>query len=169
MIQILPDLPGLLLCNFLLCCSLLLSLILTIAAIDDLKYRYIPPRYFYPFWIIVFIPYLYISNYMIAMGLWWLVVSNIILIIYAYYLGKKHIIGGSDARVLIAMFLLWPFVFPALLVVLIAIIYKKLFFKFDEEIREDSKKRGVPAVVFLALGFYPMVIIGGMIYYYLLI
>lgn len=138
-------------------CNLLLIVILTVAAYDDVKYRYINPKYFWIYWVVVIIPYIYLSYNMILLGYLVIVIANINVIIYTYYMGLRKIIGGSDARSIIAICLLWPCGFPCLFVVILAVIIKKIWFKFDSKMRDDSIIRGIPAIFFLDLGFAIMV------------
>ena len=136
-----------------LICLIVLFCTIIIGGYFDIKTRYIHPVYFHPFWILAFLPGIYIMVVLILNGWVMLVAANIVMICWVYIIGLQGVIGGSDARVLMCVGWIIPVLFPMLFVFLFSYAGVKVFYYISPKLRIRKDTRGIPMVAFMAFGF----------------
>lgn len=134
-------------------CLIVLFCTIIIGGYCDVKTRYIDPHYFRPFWILAFLPGIYIMAVLLLNGWFLLVAANIVMICWVYIIGLRGVIGGSDARVLMCVGWIIPVLFPILFVFLFSHAAVKVFYYISPKLRTAANIRGIPMVAFMAIGF----------------
>ena len=123
---------------------------------NDIDCRYAEPKEWRIVWLTSIISFLGNTVLLAPHHPDW-IVASLIWIVITYLLAKIpqiRIMGGNDARVMICAGLMFPHWLTIPLVFCIGLIAAHIIKKREtDEVREDWKRRGVPMVPFLTMGW----------------